>query len=95
LAARDAAQRAEFPAMDELKAAVDHEIKYQIRLWQGDYERAFDEAREVLGKIVHADLPGYRALWHYLAGSAALLASKKGVAGMEPQAVLINEASAP
>lgn len=65
LAARDAAKSAVFPAMGELQAAVDHEIKYQIRLWQGDYERAFDEAREVLGKIVHADLQGYRALWHY------------------------------
>jgi Rad3-related DNA helicase len=86
LATRDAAQRAEFPAMGELQAAVDHEIKYEIRLWQGDYERAFDEAREVLGKIVHADLQGYRALWHYLAGSAALLAGKEGVAGMEAQA---------
>jgi hypothetical protein len=77
LAARDAAQRAGFPAMDELQAAVDHEIKYQISLWQGDYERAFDEAWEVLGKIVHADLRGYRALWHYLAGSAALSLARR------------------
>ncbi|MBB6095033.1 hypothetical protein HNQ60_003920 [Povalibacter uvarum] len=88
LAKRDAAERAEFPAMSELERAVDHEISYQARMWQGDYEVAFDEAREVLGAIVHKDLKGYRALWHYLAGGAALLTAKQGVPGFENQARL-------
>ena len=86
IAKRDAAKQVAFPAMGELTSAVPHEIAYQKRLWQGDYEKAFDEAREVLGTIVHNDLQGYRALWHYLAGGAALMASNKGVAGFEGQA---------
>jgi Helicase C-terminal domain len=83
IAKRDRTDRVEFPAMKELAAAVEHEINYQIRMWQGDYEKAFDAAREVLGLIVNPELRGYRALWHYLAGSAALLSAKAGTAGME------------
>ena len=83
LAKRDAAKQLEFPAMAPLAAAVDDEIQYQMRLWQGDYEKAFEKARDVLGIITVPELRGYRALWHYLAGSAALLATKHGVAGLE------------
>lgn len=35
------------------------------------YGKALSEARTILGKLNHADLRGYRALWHYLAGAAA------------------------
>ena len=88
LTKRDAATRRELPAMAELQRAVEHEIRYQMRMWQADYESAFDEAREVLGLIVAAELRGYRALWHYLAGSAALLAAKAGQTALEGQARL-------
>lgn len=86
LAKRDLANRIEFPAMAQLAAAVDHEIQYQARLWQSDYEQAFEKARDVLAAITGPELRGYRALWHYLAGSAALLAAKSGVAGLESAA---------
>ena len=86
IAKRDVAKQIDFPAMSELTSAVSHEIAYQMRMWQGDYEKAFEEAREVLGTIVHNDLQGYRALWHYLAGSAALMAASEGVVGFEGQA---------
>lgn len=86
LAKRSKAKQVAFPAMDELGAAVKHEIAYQMRMWQGDYQQAFEEARSVLGLIVHSDLQGYRALWHYLAGSAATMAAKEGVAGFEGKA---------
>lgn len=82
LTKRDAASRIEFPAMNELESAVCHEINFQVRMWQGDYEKAFEEAREVIGVITHSELRGYRAWWHYMAGSAALLAEKAGVTGM-------------
>lgn len=75
LTKRDVAKKVDFPAMDDLTAAVDHEIAYQTRMWQGDYEQAFEQAREVLGTLNKPELHGYRALWHYLAGSAALLAN--------------------
>ena len=58
--------------MDELEAVVDHEVTYQEALWNHDYGKALSEARTILGKLTHADLRGYRALWHYLAGAAAL-----------------------
>lgn len=61
-----------FPAMDELAAAVKHEITYQEAMWRKDYVGALAAARTILGGLNHPDLRGYRALWHYLAGSAAL-----------------------
>lgn len=65
-----------FPAIAELSAAVSHEIEYQRRLWQADYLEAFESAGRVLAQLKDSKLRGYRALWHYLAGSAALLGSK-------------------
>lgn len=81
LVKRDASKKIDFFALDDLNAAVDYEISYQTRMWQGDYEQAFEQAREVLGTLKKSELHGYRALWHYLAGSAALLADSNGVSG--------------
>ena len=60
-----------FPAMDELEAVVPYEVRYQKALWSEHYERALTEARTVVSKLNARSLSGYRALWHYLAGSAA------------------------
>jgi hypothetical protein len=60
-----------FPAMDELAAVVPHEVEYQKALWGGNSERALEEARAVISKLNARSLSGYRALWHYLAGSTA------------------------
>lgn len=70
-----------FPAIAELEAVVPFEIEYQKSLWQGDYVQAMDAASRVLGAIVGPQLRGYRALWNYLAGSAALLAFRQGALG--------------
>lgn len=78
LESRDKATQVPFPAMDDLSAAVPHEIAWQRALWDGDYAKAFDAAREVLGVLTDPGLRGYRALWHYLAGSAAQLAADDG-----------------
>ena len=68
--------RASYPAMDTLAEVVAYEVCYQTALWNKDYERALTEARRVQAKLVEPELRGYRALWHYLAGAAALRLSK-------------------
>ena len=75
-----------FPALDELAAVVAYEIDFQDALWQGDYESACESAERVLGGLAKPDLRGYRALWHYLAGIAAWLASAEGVPDFDTKA---------
>jgi hypothetical protein len=86
LAKRQTAVQQRFPAMDELTAVVTHEIRFQTHLWQGDYETALECAERVLGGLVAPELQGYRALWHYLAGSAAWIGAENGVAGLAAKA---------
>jgi len=88
LEARENASQAEFPAMDQLAAVVPHEIAWQAAMWNEDYANAYESAREVLGGLNDAGLRGYRALWHYLAGSAAELAADQGETGLDTQARL-------
>ena len=75
---RESATQERFPAMEDLDEAVGHEIGWQKAMWEYDYAEAFDAAREVLGNLNHSECRGYRALWHYLAGSAAHLAVVDG-----------------
>lgn len=83
---RENVSQAEFPAMDQLAAVVPHEIAWQAAMWNEDYVSAYEAAREVLGGLNDSGLRGYRALWHYLAGSAAELASAEGVSGFDGNA---------
>ena len=62
-----------------------HEIDFQKRLWQGDYAAALGCAESVLGGLNDTALRGYRALWHYFAGSAAWLGSHLGNAVLTPK----------
>ncbi|MCA1367218.1 DEAD/DEAH box helicase [Bradyrhizobium sp. BRP14] len=78
LESRANAVQSEFPAMSDLTSAVAFEVAWQRAMWDGDYPEAFDAAREVLGKLNDSGLRGYRAMWHYLAGSAARLAYQDG-----------------
>jgi hypothetical protein len=86
LHAREAATQAEFPAMDQLEKIVAHEIAWQTSMWNEDYVKAYEAAREVLGGLTDSGLRGYRALWHYLAGAAAELAASEGEDGFESHA---------
>jgi hypothetical protein len=52
--------------------AVTHEVRYQYAMWAGRYTDALDAARSVLACLLAPELRGYRALWHYLAGNAAV-----------------------
>jgi len=72
------------PVMDELAAAAKLEVLYQTKLWNRDYLGALEAAESVLGVLRSTELKGYRALWHYLAGSSAWLHAedlKEGNAG--------------
>lgn len=86
LEAREAAAQAEFPAMDQLEEVVAHEISWQTAMWNQDYAKAYEATREVLGGLKDSGLRGYRALWHYLAGTAAELAAGDGEAGFDAHA---------
>lgn len=63
------------PGAANLQAAVPHEVHYEYAIWNGDFEEAFEAARAVLTELTAPELRGYRALWSYLAGSAAQAAS--------------------
>jgi hypothetical protein len=78
---RDSALQKPYDEMDELQSTVAAEVRYQEAMWQGDYPQACEHAREVLGMLNSSELKGYRAMWHYLAGSAALLAERAGSSG--------------
>lgn len=77
-----------FPAMDELGSAVKAEIDYEKKMWQSDFEAALGCADSVLSTLKSPEVRGYRALWHYLAGSAAWLAAQQshGDASLEARA---------
>lgn len=86
LEAREAATQTEFPAMEQLEQVVGHEVAWQRAMWSEDYAKAYEAAREVLGGLDNPGLRGYRALWHYLAGSAAELAAAEGEVGFDTNA---------
>ena len=75
---RSRAEQKSFPAMAELMAVVEHELEFQRRMWQGDYDKAMQAAESVIAGLTASDLKGYRALWHYLAGSSAWKSGQNG-----------------
>ncbi len=80
---RDSFQQEKLPAMNKLIAAVTHEVRYQYALWNGDFEVAVSECRDVLTSLNGDDVRGYRAFWNYLAGSAAWMGAKNGILSLE------------
>ena len=74
------------PGMTDLAAVVKTEVEYMERMWGGDYEGALESAEHVIGLLKEPTLRGYRALWHYLAGSAAFIAHANGAAGLDVKA---------
>ena len=86
VAARRQAVQSVFPAMEVLSRVVAYEIEFQTHLWQADYESALASAERVLGGLDAQELRGYRALWHYLAGSASWLGADAGVPSLSAKA---------
>lgn len=74
------------PAISELQNVVKFETEYQTALWRGDYEKALECAESVLGGLIASELRGYRALWNYLAGSAASIGAKSGLISLDAKA---------
>ncbi|WP_417446123.1 DEAD/DEAH box helicase [Kangiella sp.] len=73
---RNEAHQDKLPAVDDLSAIVHLEIKYMKALWKGDYLTALQYAEEIFDSLHGPELKGYRALWAYLSGSAAYLATE-------------------
>lgn len=82
-ASRDSLHQEQPPGASDLAETVSVEIAYLEAIWNKNYESAFDLARSIVGKLTEPKLRGYRALWHYLAGSAAWLAFKDGSSGFD------------
>ena len=78
IASRGFYEQKQMPAVSDLMSTVPDEISYQISMWNADYHRAYDIAEKVIAKLEAPELRGYRALWHYLAGSAAYFGKIKG-----------------
>ena len=78
LSLRDGLSQRTLAVTRDLADAATGELSYQYALWNADYTQALEHCRAVLGKLNHEDLRGYRALWLYLAGSAAWLAHREG-----------------
>jgi hypothetical protein len=86
VAIRQALTQHRIPGAIELRKAVGAEISYEYALWHSDYLTALEESRKVLSVLSTPELRGYRALWLYLAGSAAWLACTNGTPALEATA---------
>lgn len=85
---RNRAVKAPFPSIKQLSDAVKYEVEYQIAMWQKDYTEAVSCAESVIGVLTDSQLGGYRALWEYLAGSAArLAAASEGIPSFDVKAI--------
>ncbi len=87
LTARDEATQEPLPSIGQLEAGVGDELRYQSSMWQEDFVTALSMAEAVLSNYTDPGLRGYRALWHYLAGSAAELATKFGQGNFDTRAL--------
>lgn len=61
-----------------LQQTVKFEVQYVEAMWSADFSKAYNCCREILSIINTPSLRGYRALWHYLAGSMIDLAKLNG-----------------
>lgn len=76
---REKAEQKGLPGAQDLQNAASFELDYQYAMWRGDYAAALAACRKILAELKDSELRGYRALWSYLAGSAAWLAEREGV----------------
>ncbi|MEA5462861.1 DEAD/DEAH box helicase [Leptothoe sp. PORK10 BA2] len=83
LSLRNEMSQLALPGTDDLRSSVEHEVKYQVHLWNGSFPNALEACRAVLGKIQDPSLQGYRALWNYLAGSVTFMGHASGVDGYQ------------
>lgn len=65
------------PRPNDLITAAPHETEYIYALWGGDYGRAYEYATQVIDCLNDGSVKPYRALWEYLAASAAFAAYRE------------------
>lgn len=80
---RDSVEKQPIEGSEDLARSAASELKYMSAMWAEDYAGALEAARTTLGMLTSPKLKGYRALWYYLAGSAAWLAYSEGVSGAD------------
>ena len=73
----------QLPGTENLRKVVEYEVDYQYAMWNGKFDIALEDSRRVLAELTNPELKGYRALWNYLAGSAAWLGYKEGISPLE------------
>ncbi len=86
LSLRSKKNQAPFPGIDELQAAVKHEVDYVYSMWSGNLEGARDACDHILDTLRNPAVTGYRAWWNYCAGAACWAAFEKGGSRFEAQA---------
>ena len=64
---------------DQLDELGREEIRFARAMWDEDYERALEIAREISDQITSPNLAGYRAWWLYLSSIAARLSGSPDI----------------
>ncbi|MEU7117946.1 DEAD/DEAH box helicase [Streptomyces zaomyceticus] len=76
--ARDEAPRAALPGTEHLQAAVQYEVAALDAAWQGEWDRAVEQAKKVIDNLPGSvEIRRYQALWHYLLASWAVMAGRR------------------
>jgi len=70
---RDQTSILEDPKTKALSNVVSYEVQFEYDLWNKNYPRAIENAKCIIDSLNGSIFDGYRALWNYFAGSAALL----------------------
>lgn len=63
--------------VESFNESAKFEVKYSRTLWDGNYSKAYEIARNSADNITDSELSGYRAWWFYLASIAAYLQEEK------------------
>jgi hypothetical protein len=70
---RDQTVVSEDPKTKSLSDVVSKEVQFEYNLWNKNYPQAIEYAQNIIGSLNGSHFDGYRAIWNYFAGSAALL----------------------
>ncbi|WMW22783.1 DEAD/DEAH box helicase family protein [Methanolobus mangrovi] len=70
---RDQTVVSEDPKTKSLSDVVSEEVNFEYNLWNKNYPQAIEYAQSIIGSLNGTQFDGYRAIWNYFAGSAALL----------------------
>lgn len=68
---RDRSARRADPMSQKLSATVADEVSYLYAMWNGDFESALKDARNVADALAGDETKGYRGWWYYLSADAA------------------------